>query len=95
MSRIAISAFAVACMACLVGGTVQAWNHRGPVAPEVSIVVEPVAPVSPPAPGSVHCVHEVCAARPSRLDCADYSTYLCHNYSVVYEHHCDCDRWEP
>lgn len=59
----------------------------------------PSAPAAPPPPP---CIHETCSARLARQVCSNMLhspsygnnfVHTCAEWSFVYEHHCDCDRW--
>ena len=57
------------------------------------------APAAPPVPVAPPCIHKVCGERPAALQCEQsspgYMGYAgpCHRFVILYESHCDCDRW--
>lgn len=64
--------------------------HAPEVAPEAAAAAQ-AAPAPPPGPP---CIHEVCSDRPAHLKCVVGATRAyCDDYWIVYEHHCDCDKW--
>ena len=89
-----VTSFLVAAVV-LAALTWVAFRRSPPIAQAAPLTGEPVvsAPsASAPAASTVHCVHEICAARPHFLQCADGHT-TCRTFEIMYERHCDCDRW--
>ena len=92
-----VTSFLVAAVV-LAGLTALSFRRHHHAAEETPIQIEIPAQAPTVAPGSVHCIHEVCAERPRYLRCTGYSAGTpasCAIFEVDYEHHCDCDRWEP
>lgn len=63
--------------------------------PEAVVLPDAAAPAPAVDPGPP-CMHETCGERPKYLKCVSWpGAHECGTFEVLYEHHCNCDRWAP
>lgn len=93
-----ITSFLVAAV-ILAGLTAIVFRRTRASVAESPILVESSTAAPAPAASGPKCIHEVCAERPRYLLCVDWNPFpasaACGRFEISYEHHCECDRWEP